>query len=186
MKFSAHVLSAAATIALLGMAGSAHAVLPAVVAPCSVTDIAPAAQDCRGFYGSQLLSGNAADVAVQQEALLSLGFAWDGVTTVTLDNQSGLGGATLINFAVPLSGITYIGLHFGGGATSPVPGSDTTSFYRLDAGDSLSALTLNYGASSDVKVFSTVAAVPEPETYALMLGGLGVVAFIARRRKPQA
>lgn len=31
-----------------------------------------------------------------------------------------------------------------------------------------------------------VTAVPEPETYALMLAGLGVVAFIARRRKQQA
>ena len=29
----------------------------------------------------------------------------------------------------------------------------------------------------------TVAAVPEPQTYALMLGGLGVMAFIARRRR---
>jgi hypothetical protein len=29
----------------------------------------------------------------------------------------------------------------------------------------------------------TVAAVPEPETYALILGGLGFVGFIARRRK---
>ena len=29
-----------------------------------------------------------------------------------------------------------------------------------------------------------VAAVPEPETYALMMAGLGVVAFLARRRRP--
>ena len=29
----------------------------------------------------------------------------------------------------------------------------------------------------------TVAAIPEPETYALMLAGLGVVGFVARRRK---
>lgn len=29
----------------------------------------------------------------------------------------------------------------------------------------------------------TVTAVPEPETYALMLAGLGAVAFVARRRK---
>ncbi len=29
----------------------------------------------------------------------------------------------------------------------------------------------------------TTNAVPEPETYALMLGGLGVAAFMARRRR---
>lgn len=32
----------------------------------------------------------------------------------------------------------------------------------------------------------TVAAVPEPETYALMLAGLGLIGFSARRRKSQA
>jgi hypothetical protein len=31
----------------------------------------------------------------------------------------------------------------------------------------------------------SVTAVPEPETYALMLAGLGVIGFIARRRRPQ-
>jgi len=33
------------------------------------------------------------------------------------------------------------------------------------------------------KIGGTVTAVPEPETYALMLAGLGVVAFTARRRR---
>lgn len=38
--------------------------------------------------------------------------------------------------------------------------------------------------NSDVSFSSTFTnAVPEPETYALMLGGLGVIAFLARRRK---
>jgi hypothetical protein len=32
---------------------------------------------------------------------------------------------------------------------------------------------------------SSVNAVPEPETYALMIGGLGVLGFVARRRKPR-
>jgi hypothetical protein len=33
---------------------------------------------------------------------------------------------------------------------------------------------------------SQVAAVPEPETYAMMLAGLGLIGFAARRRKQQA
>ena len=40
-----------------------------------------------------------------------------------------------------------------------------------------------YGASLDN--VSLVAAVPEPETYALMMAGLGAVAFMARRRRPK-
>jgi hypothetical protein len=31
-----------------------------------------------------------------------------------------------------------------------------------------------------------VPAIPEPETYALMLAGLAAVGFMSRRRKPQA
>jgi hypothetical protein len=37
-------------------------------------------------------------------------------------------------------------------------------------------------ALSEVEFYGTAAAVPEPETYALMLVGLGLVAFAARRR----
>jgi hypothetical protein len=181
MKIQATLLSAAAAV-LMGMSGAARAELPPVVAPCSVTDITINALDCRGFYGSQLLSGNPSDTAVQIEALDELGFAWDGSTVFNL--QSGLGGATTINFATPLVGLTYIGVHYGGGTGSPTPnGGDTTVFYSLDAGDGISSLMLAYGSSSDVKVYSTTPAVPEPETYALMLAGLGVVGFMARRRK---
>ena len=36
---------------------------------------------------------------------------------------------------------------------------------------------------SSLDVSTPVAAIPEPETYALMIAGLGLVGFMARRRK---
>jgi hypothetical protein len=38
-------------------------------------------------------------------------------------------------------------------------------------------------ASSGLYSFLAVAAIPEPETFALMLGGLGLVGFVASRRR---
>lgn len=55
-------------------------------------------------------------------------------------------------------------------------GWDTLKFAAVGTADT-------YGGSLD-KV-SLVAAVPEPETYALMMAGLGAVAFMARRRRPK-
>ena len=55
-----------------------------------------------------------------------------------------------------------------------VKSTKTLSFYALGNSDS-------YGTSLD-KV-SIMGSVPEPETYALMLAGLGMMGFIARRRR---
>lgn len=43
----------------------------------------------------------------------------------------------------------------------------------------------NYGSISTSQVINVnpVASVPEPETWAMMLGGLGLLAFVARRKK---
>jgi hypothetical protein len=54
--------------------------------------------------------------------------------------------------------------------------------FSSDATDISSVQFVSTGISMEVANFA-VSAVPEPETYALMLGGLGLVGFMARRRK---
>lgn len=48
-------------------------------------------------------------------------------------------------------------------------------------GDGSSNLSASY--SGTMNVSSAVSAVPEPETYAMMLAGIGFIGFVARRRK---
>jgi len=166
------------TISSLALAAMAIAAAPAHAAiACTIGDVTPNAVVCSGFYDGNLLSNSPADVTAQQTALSLLGFAWDGTTV--LEDLSGLNGNHTVDFATLLVGTTYVGLHFGNGQGGP---GNATAFYKLDAGAGLDTFTLNYNASSNARLYSTTP-VPEPETYALMLAGLGVVGVVARRRK---
>jgi hypothetical protein len=56
-----------------------------------------------------------------------------------------------------------------------------TGLTGLTANSVISNVVFNFGTEPLVPVPS----IPEPQTYALMLAGLGVVGFMARRRRPQ-
>lgn len=61
----------------------------------------------------------------------------------------------------------------------------TTNFTHIDSFTIVPQRTANV-LIDDINVANVTAAVPEPETYAMLLTGLGLLGFMARRRKESA
>lgn len=138
------------------------------------------------------------------------GAAYDGVNYVELDTtaNSGMfqdvattaGAHYTLSFAYsprPYTGNTNdINVLWNGSLIAPLAGSNSSgsnhwtvfNFDVVGGPGATSRLTFNavgvsdsYGGSLDA--VSLTSAVPEPQTYALMLVGIGAMAFAARRRK---
>lgn len=190
MKFHQALAPLALLSALLAapMSAQAAAPAPAVMPACSFGDLSGVTVTaCTGYIQGNLLKGSSGDTVSASIAsqLAALGVA-NPANALYIEKIPSLAGLYTVDFSTPLAGDTVIGLHLGGGSNkfgANIP-SGGTAFYRFKAGANLDsfALAANLSSASGVAVFQT-SAVPEPETFALMLAGLMGVGFVARRRR---
>jgi hypothetical protein len=169
------------------VSGSAWAANTPTTTACATTDITAAlgtVTACQGFISGNVL--NSSHIQAQKDALSALGYDWDGhfMNVVKVD----LGGSHTLDFHETLTGISYLAVHYGNGAGGPGNG---TAFYVLDAAQGINQLHLAYNASSDAVLYVTaipthVSGVPEPATWATMIGGFGVIGAQMRRRRRSA
>lgn len=127
------------------------------------------------FIGSMSFDFNP-DPGVSKPVTTFLSSNIGGVTSVTSTSGTGNSGLTDIDF----------GTAFGKGANNRLSQNDYVSWSVAGLGASI--LTNMYAHVQGIdggysaKYTPIVSAVPEPETYAMFLAGLGLIGFSARRR----
>ncbi|WP_229213336.1 MULTISPECIES: PEP-CTERM sorting domain-containing protein [unclassified Duganella] len=170
--------------ALLSASGLASA------AGCATTDLTfdlpgVTVSKCYSTAGNVVDSSPADKLTVSNLLASQFSFFGQSGAPITSFNVSAdpLTHVTTYDFPQLLTGNVIVGLHFGNGQGGP---GNVTNFYAFNAGSGVDKFFTALQATSNAGLYQIGAPVPEPETYAMMLAGLGLVGFIARRRKTRA
>jgi hypothetical protein len=168
-------------------AALAASAIPAFAENCTDTHFtALASSDCRGSFSGNI-NGAGAEItfldATWGASFTYLGKSDDPGSGPFTGNPAVTTNGTL-TFDSPISGEFIIGLK----------AADNFSYYLFDAASPITSLTFDTTAGvgvnqrgmpqglSHANLYVGVTAVPEPETYALMLAGLAIMGWFARRR----
>ncbi|UTY59935.1 PEP-CTERM sorting domain-containing protein [Massilia sp. erpn] len=125
------------------------------------------------FDGENINPQNAENIESLVEGLFKLPATGKG--SLQLVGEKNLANSKSGSFKVGAS-FNYLAVHYGRGELvfhwdKPLAADSLFTFSGLPRG------------SSNYRAFSSISAVPEPATYGMLLGGLGLMALIARRRK---
>jgi hypothetical protein len=211
MSFKHKAAAAATMTALLGMAGTAQAAFQGRLAngTPSTTCTVSGASKCTYFYdttlgitilnnwnlGSGTWSASAASGSAQALAA-SAGFAASGLAGWVLPTGEGWAAAGALNQYASIwnsVGSTFAGLsdqfdgvqtgrYWSGTVWAQGP-TNAWSFTSFNGGQGVGSQTTPLFVVA-VRPGDVAAAIPEPQTYALMLMGLGAV-LLARRKRPR-
>ena len=190
MTFTRTLLGTAAATALLAFGTGAHAALTMTTPACTASILTPTYTACGGSFDGNN-KNQSADVNAYIASTFGSGYTVSGSsddagtfgpftsnptgTTGTLTFDSSIDGA----FVLALKAADQFSLFYYDGAG---PAISSINFSTLGVAVNSSGIP-NGLSHATLYAGPMTPPVPEPETYALMLGGLGLVGWMARRRQ---